>query len=384
MATMSTDSGPRRSVYRRLWGVAVTYACVVAMAGLAIAVTPLHQTPVTPLDDDEKVVLFPTYGHFDPSSSTWIVNIHGWVFEPEEDSMVRGASLRAFRRYLGLADSTAMSGIFEERARAFLVDNERGERVSIRLAGDVHTCRPTGPNGHFGGTVHIPAGNVGQSLGGRQAGWLPCEVVLPSDDPRHIAGAVQLIGKAGLSVISDIDDTIKVTNVADRQALLANTFLRDFEAVPGMAALYGAWAAKGVRFHYVSASPWQLYQPLSAWMKAERFPAGSFHLKHFRIKDHTALDLIASPEQQKLDTIESIVTTFPGRQFILVGDSGEKDPEIYGTIARKFPQQVIRILIRNVTSEDPAGERFARAFQGIPPERLLVFRDAPLKVRLPF
>ena len=153
-------------------------------------------------------------------------------------------------------------------------------------------------------------------------------------DNRRFAGAVQLIGPRGFSVISDIDDTIKITEVGDRRALLANTFLREFREVPGMAALYRRWAKEGVFFHYVSASPWQLYAPLAAFLEAACYPSGSVHLKGFRWADTSLLDLFSSAEKTKRQAIEPILALFPHRRFILVGDSGERDPEIYAALAR--------------------------------------------------
>ena len=99
--------------------------------------------------------------------------------------------------------------------------------------------------------------------------------MLRRGDTRRFTGRVQLVEPQGRSVISDIDDTIKITGVGDPQAMLANTFLRPLRPVPGMATLYRQWADRGAVFHYVSASPWQLYAPLADFLAAEQFPAGT-------------------------------------------------------------------------------------------------------------
>jgi phosphatidate phosphatase APP1 len=127
-------------------------------------------------------------------------------------------------------------------------------------------------------------------------------------------------------------------------------------------------------FHYVSGSPWQLYLPLATFLQKEGFPAGSFHLKLFRLTDSTAFSLLSSQEATKLAAIEPILAAFPGRRFVLVGDSGEQDPEIYGKIARKYGRQIAAILIRNVTDEDANGARFRRALEGIQRQRWRLFR----------
>jgi phosphatidate phosphatase APP1 len=205
---------------------------------------------------------------------------------------------------------------------------------------------------------------------------LEFEAVMPAGDERRFRGDVLLIPPTGVSVISDIDDTIKITGVGDRNKLIENTLFKPFEAVPGMAEVYRKWADDGLAFHYVTASPWQLYEPLCGMCGPKGFPSGTWDMKYFRWKDSTALDLLKSPEKYKPEIIERILADFPRRRFVFVGDSGERDPEIYGAIARKHPRQVERILIRSVTEDKPDGERYHAAFANVPAGRWQVFEKA--------
>nr|MCU0874068.1 App1 family protein [Pirellulaceae bacterium] len=197
-----------------------------------------------------------------------------------------------------------------------------------------------------------------------------------SGDDRTFAGRVQWITPEGRSIISDIDDTIKISNVQDRQALVANTFLREFRAVPGMAPLYRKWADAGAAFHYVSGSPWQLHELLADFCRSEGFPAGSFHMKLFRLKDSSALSFFGSQEGYKTEVIEKILADFPHRNFTLVGDSGEQDPEVYAAVARKHPGQIQQILIRNVGGRGSEPARFQKAFEKIPADSWRVFENS--------
>ncbi len=63
----------------------------------------------------------------------------------------------------------------------------------------------------------------------------------------------------GLSVISDIDDTVKISNVVSKRSLLKHTFYSYFKPVEGISDVYQKWNEQKCQFHYVSASPWQLY-----------------------------------------------------------------------------------------------------------------------------
>ncbi|MBI2478986.1 MAG: DUF2183 domain-containing protein [Planctomycetia bacterium] len=168
-----------------------------------------------------------------------------------------------------------------------------------------------------------------------------------------------------MSVISDIDDTIKVTNVHSRRLLLESTFLREFESIDGMSTLYRQWADQGAAFHYVSSSPWQLYTPLAEMCDAGAFPWGSFHLRSFRLRDHMLRRLSLIRRKGKAKVIHNLLKTFPRRHFIFVGDSGEADADIYGRLARKFPRQVAAIYIRSLSVRPLDEERQAKAFRGV-------------------
>ena len=95
-----------------------------------------------------------------------------------------------------------------------------------------------------------------------------------------------------------------------------------------------------------------------------------------RLKDSSFLSLFADPEKTKPLVIEPILRAYPKRKFILVGDSGEKDPEVYGAIAVKFPEQVTRIFIRDVTGESEDSNRYRRAFRDVPMSKWTIFREA--------
>lgn len=142
-----------------------------------------------------------------------------------------------------------------------------------------------------------------------------------------------------------------------------------------MSAHYRHWAKQGAAFHYVTGSPWQLYPSLQSFLVDEGFPKGSFTMRHFRLKDSSFLDFLSSAEAYKVTTIDELLQRFPARRFILVGDSGEKDPEVYGEIARRFPDQIEAIFIRNVTEETADSPRFQSAFKSVPTKRWKLFAE---------
>lgn len=322
---------------------------------------------------NEQIVFFPTSGHIEPNGTAWRVPIHGWVFEPEPESAWRDVATRLLLSGVKPEMEGVDEALFRQRSRMFLVDSERGKQPRVRLGARVFKLEQSGANGHFSGELRLARQDLPAAAEGT---WLTFEAVLPPGDERIFSATARLVGPKGLSIISDIDDTVKVSEVANRNELLANTFLRPFRGVPGMAEAYRNWNDGSVAFHYVSASPWQLYPALSSFMAEAGFPRGSYHLKTFRLKDETFLDLFACSEDFKVPEIEAILRRYPGRKFLLVGDSGERDPEIYGEIARRFPDQVRHIFNREVAAKAHHEDDDCADLPAPPADRLTVFRNA--------
>jgi len=344
--------------------------------------------PTSNIRGDERLIFFPTIGHLDATTGEWQLPIHGWIFQPEDDSIRRAAALSLFRRWLGLEPAGAEAELFDRRLRAFLVDNQPHKAVTIRIGGQAYRLAPSTADGHITDLVRLAPDVVSAALARQTAApataseiiantpqALDFDVQMPAGDERTFGGRIHLIGDRGVSVISDIDDTIKVTHVRDRGALLRQTFLRDFEAVPGMAEVYQRWRAGGAAFHYVSRSPWQLYPALSEFLTEHGLPSGTFHMRKFRWKNASTL----TPDHdgaKKESVVEAILAALPHRHFIMVGDSGEHDPEIYGALARRYPDQVRGLFIRNTTAEVRQSPRLQQATADIPADRWQLF-DRP-------
>jgi len=328
------------------------------------------------------VVLFPTYAR--RTSAGWTATVAGMVVRPlPEQSRRRALAVAVLRRLVELPEAHLDDDVFRRRAEAFLFQRQAGRHVQFVLGGRVVAAGQSDRSGHFRVRVELDAALVDAvaTVSGPADRRIACSAALvDADDPvPAAAGTIQLVDEVGLSVISDIDDTVKVTNVADRRELLRNTLVREFAAVPGMARAYRAWQESGAAFHYVSSSPWQLSRCLAAFLAAAGLPAGSLHLKLFRLKDSTPLGRLPSRKRSKRRAIEQIMDDFPGRRFVLVGDCGERDPEVYAAVARRRPGQVAAILIREVESRTPRGRlhaRIGRLAGRLPAGTLRLFADA--------
>lgn len=344
----------------------------------------VNKIPPSNIKTDEDILLFPTYGRFDNDDKTWRFQVHGKVYEPENSSTKREAFITLLSAATNLDDDVDDASFIDDRVRPFLVDNERDKSITIQVAGESFPAGTSESNGHFSNA--LSSKNLGSGADSAKTKSdvsntsanqsLKVTAVLPDGDQRSFSGRLHLIPSRGVSVISDIDDTIKHSQVTNKQELIKNTFIRPFQSVDGMSEVYSGLAKSNVAFHYVSGSPWQLYQPIATFLSESGFPEGTFHLKHFRLKDSSAIELLSSQEKTKLAAITPLLHDFPDRRFILIGDSGEQDPEIYGQIARDFPEQIIGIFIRNVTEADREDTRFLEAFKDVNEDSWVLFNQA--------
>lgn len=157
-------------------------------------------------------------------------------------------------------------------------------------------------------------------------------------------------------VVSDIDDTVMLTGVAHKLRMLWRLFFSDAEsrvAFPGVAsfyrALHGGPSGKDANaMLYVSRGPWGLHQIIERFFHAHRIPIGpvlflrdwGFTLQH---------PLPRRSRAHKRDLILPMFEVYPKRRFVLLGDSGQEDPEIYSDIVRRHPGRVEVVYIRDVS-----------------------------------
>lgn len=337
---------------------------------------PGHETN---LEQDDKVVLFPSLGHRTSDGSGWQVQVHGEVFSNGKVGFTKRFLLSLLKRAMGAAEADVQSETFQRRISRFIAIDGGGKYVAVTIGSNVHVLpKASRPNGHFLETFRISDDDLAELTSGGylQDGLLRLGIRNSIGEQTPFEGRVHLVGETGLSVISDIDDTLKHSEVLSRQTLLRNTFLNSFQSVEGMGNVLRNWQSQGAAFHYVSSSPWQLYSHLQELFYQEGFPIGSFHLRAFRLRDHLIRRILMLRRSGKATVIRNIISIFPQRKFVLVGDSGEHDPEIYVQMARKFPDQIVKILIRDLGGKNSTQARFQSLVRYIKPGTLQVYRTA--------
>lgn len=179
--------------------------------------------------------------------------------------------------------------------------------------------------------------------------------VVDGPQPTAIAQTLVPPRDAEFGIISDLDDTVIQTGATSvvrmmRATLLANATTR----VPfaGVAAFYAALqrGATGTGFNpifYVSSSPWNLYDVIEQFLALQKIPMGPVLLRDWGM----SLERIPiAHAAHKISSIKQIMELYPEMQFILIGDSGQEDPEIYREVAREYPGRVLAAYIRDVTA----------------------------------
>lgn len=194
------------------------------------------------------------------------------------------------------------------------------------------------------------------------AGWHSVTV-----DGLDATGAVIASGTGQLYVphstqyifVSDIDDTVMVSHSATTFRRLWELLFRNprtRQKFEHLSEYYQALAhaqtdaATPNPFFYVSSSEWNLYDYLAEFFAHHHLPEGTFLLSELK----TIGELFQSGQTKhagKQERIERLLQVFPKEQFILLGDNSQKDPIIYTSIAKKFPQRIFAIYIRNVRPE---------------------------------
>jgi phosphatidate phosphatase APP1 len=164
---------------------------------------------------------------------------------------------------------------------------------------------------------------------------------------------------AGIGVISDIDDTILHSGITDWKTAAQLTFLhnaRTRKPLKGVARLYqalqaGADRRNRVPIFYVSSSPWNLYDLLEDFMELNAIPCGPIFLRD--LGTDTGKFIKTPGHGHKLERAKGLIERFPDLRWVLLGDSGQADAELYAEAAQAFGPRIAAIYIRDV---DPGDE----------------------------
>ncbi|KAK7919914.1 hypothetical protein PG985_007936 [Apiospora marii] len=329
---------------------------------------------------NDTVWLLDNTAYKNTETGKWEVEFVSAVFAQQPSCTVLEA-VTAVAHKIGLNDNDPNYPTIEERVLPFIQDIRPGTKVkAIHAGADRLELGPGGRNG-----ISTDTKPVREGQGNPQIAKATAEV------PYGANGVLEMktfyAEPEGWSVISDIDDTIKITMTSDPIGILKSTFTDTPQPCPGMPELYQNIASligPAAPFFYLSASPYNLY-PFLRDFRQKYYPHGTIVLRDSSWMSIPGLlsSITLGTEQYKTDRMKKIHEWLPKRKMICIGDSTQADPESYGNIYRKFPGWVKLILIRKVTDIAALGiesknepKRFEKAFKHVPKERWHVFETA--------
>lgn len=167
---------------------------------------------------------------------------------------------------------------------------------------------------------------------------------------------------ADFGIISDLDDTVVRTGATNKFRMTRTVLLNNAHTripFPGVSALYRA-LQRGPedRAHnpifYLSSSPWNLYGFFMQFFVVHDLPLGPVFLRDFGLSREQLFS--AGHHAHKLQHIRMLLETYPDLPFVLIGDSGQEDPEIYRQAAQEHPEQIRAIFIRDVATPSRSAE----------------------------
>ncbi len=258
----------------------------------------------------------------------------------------------------GLSTPEANDTVWENMIamlKRFVSDEIPGVKLRATFMGESKEIE-TDEKGFFEVTF-TPAQNAAPNDAWQPVDLELLEEVIPNQEDVRTTGQVMLLTRqSDFGVISDVDDTIlisKATNALKKIRLMLFKNAHSRLPFEGVAAFYKA-LQKGVSnnynpIFYVSSSEWNLYDLLVDFCQVRGIPEGPFLLQTLEEDWYKFWKSGGGSHSHKVDKIRHILSTYHNLKFILIGDSGQKDAEIYSKIVQEYPDRILAIYIRDVS-----------------------------------
>lgn len=192
-----------------------------------------------------------------------------------------------------------------------------------------------------------------------EPGWK--EVRFTIDD-YEVRGEVLVVNhQPPFGVISDIDDTVLISHATQlfrKLRLILTKNAKTRLPFPGVKDFYCALAGNESinPIFYVSSSEWNLYDFLVDFFETRDLPKGPFLLQRFKSGLKELIKSGGGTHTHKQEKIEALMNFYPDLSFVLIGDSGQRDPEIYASISEKYSGRIQAIYIRAIGDKSLANE----------------------------
>ncbi|GLB39809.1 putative uncharacterized conserved protein (DUF2183) [Lyophyllum shimeji] len=353
----------------------------ILLTAISVKARPVERGVFDSVGVLDDVLLLDAPAFPDPANSAnTVIGLQAFVSLRQIDLGALTTGVEAALKTIGLDIGDKLSNV-QERIRLFGAIGLSGKNVKVDVGGCSQLASLT-TSGLPDLGMALQNVSVGTCGGAKQ---FTAQVTTSGLDSRTFNATVFPSPNSGFGVISDIDDTVKVSNVLDKVALAKSTLLDDPVPVTGMPELYASLAKSlnSPQFIYVSGSPFQLYPFLNSFIDTTYSASkGPILLQNLTLTNVQELLDFANSNgilEYKLAMIDRIHGMYPNKKFVAIGDSTQKDPETYGEAFRKFGGDFISCSwIRRVDGANNTDARFAEAFQGVPANKFRTFTDADI------
>ncbi len=186
-------------------------------------------------------------------------------------------------------------------------------------------------------------------------GYQKIVLQLKDNQNLHETNATIIDSTLLIGIISDFDDTLIISDVTNKISLGINTMFKNYKQrtlVPSMLERFKKILAQNPKgtpstLFILSGSPQQLFTPIEQFLAYHHFPKHTLILKKAHGEN---LDPLTDQFAYKSQKIERLIQLYTNMQWVMFGDSGEKDAEVYKAIQEKYPHKVMRYYIRDVNS----------------------------------
>ena len=180
-------------------------------------------------------------------------------------------------------------------------------------------------------------------------------ITIRTDETESVDAPIFIVDPSvTVGIISDVDDTVMVTALPRPFLAAWNTFVLDEHArrpVPGMAVLYERLTRThpGMPVFYLSTGAWNVAPTLTRFLSRNLYPPGPLLLTDW---GPTHDRWFRSGRNHKVDTLTRLSREFPEMRWLLVGDDGQHDEEIYDQFAASHPHAVTAVAIRQLSNSE--------------------------------
>ncbi|BDV30730.1 App1 family protein [Microbacterium terricola] len=217
--------------------------------------------------------------------------------------------------------------------------------------------------GHDHQVVADRGGVVDTVLPGRlEPGWQSISMSVEGGESVE-AKVFVVASDVRFGIISDIDDTVMVTALPRPFIAAWNSFVVDEHArqpVAGMAVLLERIAREhaGAPVVYLSTGAWNVAPTLLRFLRRHLFPPGAMLLTDW---GPTHDRWFRSGKDHKSTNLRRLAAEFPDVTWLLLGDDGQHDDELYTTFTSEHPANVAGVAIRRLSPAEAvlAGGRTA-------------------------